>query len=146
MLIDTQNIPLVAMDFMNTTHYEDVEIINRLYEALNNYIDNSSEKNAQKVSDIYTEWFEHTIEHFKTEETKMQEKAFPPYMMHKGEHDRALSMMDNVFRSWNNDKDANALMKYLKEDMSPWLIQHIQTMDTVTAMFFKSGMSPCSAR
>ena len=66
MLIDAQNLPLVAMDFMNTTHFEDVEIINRLYKALENYIKNSNEVNAKKVSDVYTEWFEHTIEHFKT--------------------------------------------------------------------------------
>ncbi|MDY0116292.1 MAG: hemerythrin family protein [Sulfurimonadaceae bacterium] len=145
MLINVENLPLVAMDFMNVTHFEDVAIINRINEAIEAYIKEKSTKNEQSVSDIYSEWFAHTINHFQTEEKMMQERSFPPYMMHKGEHDRALAQMDAVFRAWQTTKDAESLKKYMQNEMSPWLIQHIQTMDTVTAMFFKSGMSPCSA-
>ena len=37
MLINKDNLPLVAMDFMNNTHFEDVDIINELYENILNY-------------------------------------------------------------------------------------------------------------
>ena len=37
MLINKDSLPLVAMDFMNNTHFEDVDIINELYEDILNY-------------------------------------------------------------------------------------------------------------
>lgn len=145
MLLDKDAMPLVAMDFMNATHYEDVAIINKLYDALLAYEKEQNEENAKRVNDIYTEWFEHTIGHFQAEEVMMREKNFPPYPMHKGEHDRALHEMDEVFRHWNKTRDPLALKNYLTRSLAPWLLHHIQTMDTVTASFFKTGMSPCSA-
>ncbi|MGE4510573.1 MAG: bacteriohemerythrin [Sulfurimonadaceae bacterium] len=145
MLLDKDAMPLVAMDFMNATHYEDVMIINKLYDALEAYEKEQNEANAKSVEALYAEWFEHTIGHFQAEEVMMREKNFPPYPMHKGEHDRALHEMDEVFRHWNKTHDALALKNYLTRSLAPWLLHHIQTMDTVTASFFKTGLSPCSA-
>ncbi|MBN2816475.1 MAG: hemerythrin family protein [Campylobacterales bacterium] len=143
-LIDKNNLPQVAMEFMNDVHNEDVEIINELYNLILLYEQESNQKNKEAIDKKYEDWFAHTTEHFRGEEEKMKELQFPPYMMHKGEHDNALYIMDTIFRTWKKSNDITVLKNYMQNDLLPWLIHHIQTMDTVTAHFFHSGMSPCS--
>lgn len=145
MLINKNNLPLVAEDFMNDVHYEDVNIINDLYEKLLNYIDAETKENKNIVIDAYQNWYDHTVSHFKGEEDKMIELNFPPYMMHKGEHEKCLEQMRQVLDYFIKNDDKEFLKSYLELDLINWLVNHIQTMDTVTAMFFKTGMSPCSA-
>lgn len=144
MLLDKNTLPQVAMEFMNDTHNEDVDIINELFELILFYEKNATEENSQALNEKYQEWFTHTIAHFQTEEKKMQEMMFPPYPMHKGEHDKALHKMDEIFREWKKSSNISVLKNYMQGELPNWLVHHIQTMDTVTAMFFKSGVSPCS--
>ncbi|WP_419774341.1 bacteriohemerythrin [Halarcobacter sp.] len=145
MLINKDDLPLVAEDFMNDVHYEDVDIINNLYEKLLNYIASETKENKNIVIDAYQDWYDHTVSHFKGEEDKMIELNFPPYMMHKGEHEKCLEQMRQVLDYFIKNDDKEFLKSYLELDLINWLVNHIQTMDTVTAMFFKTGMSPCSA-
>ena len=144
MLLEKESLPMVAMDFMNDVHLEDVDIINDLFEHILTYEKAPNVTNKNILDTQYKIWFEHTVEHFRGEEKMMQEMAFPPYPMHKGEHYNALAVMDNVFREWQKSEDIMVLKRYLVETLPSWLTKHIQTMDTVTAMFFKTGMSPCS--
>ena len=144
-LIDKKELPQVAMGFMNDVHDEDADIINELYELVLAYEREANSTNAEAVDAKFQEWFEHTIKHFKGEEEKMLELNFPPYPMHKGEHDNALHKMDAVFRNWQGSRDIDILKDYMTKEMPQWLMNHIQTMDTVTARFFSTGMSPCSA-
>lgn len=145
MLINKQQLPLVDMDNMNDVHFEDVDIINELYELIVQYEANESDELFEKINKQYELWFEHTVQHFKNEEEMMLEKGFFAYEMHKYEHSRALEIMENVYEYWKNGKDINALKKYIQVDLIEWLVNHIQTMDTVTAKFLKTGMSPCHA-
>lgn len=144
MLINKENMPLVAMEFMNEVHTEDVEIINELYELVLSYEHSPTEANKELVDEKFTQWYDHTVEHFKKEEEMMIEKNFPPYPMHKGEHERALLQMREVYKQWSQKGDIAILKTYLSTELPAWLVQHIQSMDTVTAMFFKTGLSPCS--
>jgi hemerythrin len=144
MLIDKENIPLVAMDFMNDVHAEDVDIINELFDLVLEYEKDSTNSNKNLIDSKYQEWYNHTVEHFHGEEVMMQEKNFPPYLFHKGEHDKALEKMNEVFNNWKNINDIMILKCYLIEELPQWLNNHIKTMDTVTAMFLKTGLSPCS--
>ena len=144
MLIDVESISLVAMEFMNNTHKEDVEIINELFELILAYEASPTLENKKKIDEEYGTWFEHTVEHFRVEEMMMQEKNFPPYPMHKGEHDNALRIMDEVFRHWQEKEDIGVLKNYFSDHLVPWLTTHIDTMDTVTARFFHTGVSPCA--
>ena len=144
MLINKEEIPLVVMDFMNEVHKEDVEIINALYEAIVTYEKEKSEANANAINEKYEEWYIHTRAHFKGEEQKMVEMDFPPYPMHKGEHDKAMQRMEEVLGHWNRSRDIQALKRYISEEVPTWLTHHIETMDTITAMFFNSGLSPCA--
>jgi len=143
MLISHDDIPQVSQEFMNNTHKEDVELINALFEEILAY--ENVKDNTEKIDKMYQEWIEHTVEHFQNEEIKMQEMRFPPYLAHKGEHDRALQEMRNLFSSWQQKRDIEALKIYFIETLPAWLQTHISTMDTVTARFFATGQSPCSS-
>ena len=143
-LLDKNALPLVAMEFMNEVHLEDVDIINDLFELILTYENTPNEENENNLNTKYKEWFDHTVEHFKGEEVMMEEKMFPPYPIHKGEHQYALNRMDEIFKQWQISKDISILKVYVVEELPEWLTNHIQTMDTVTAMFFKTGLSPCA--
>ena len=65
----------------------------------------------------------------------MLEKGFPPYQMHKAEHDKALAQLKEVAQYWKEHKNLKALSHYIKVFMPAWLVQHVSTMDTVTARF-----------
>jgi len=141
MLISWDEIPQVDMDFMNEVHKEDVDIINNIFEHILKY--DESEESAAVIDELYKEWIAHTVKHFQNEETKMQEMRFPPYLAHKGEHDRALQEMKELFSYWKKHRDIKALKIYFIETLPAWLHNHISTMDTVTARFFATGESPC---
>ncbi|GIT99232.1 hemerythrin family protein [Sulfurovum sp. TSL1] len=141
MLIDQNQVPQVDMDFMNEVHKEDVDIINNIFEHILAY--DGSEKSAAAIDDLFTQWIDHTVNHFQNEEIKMQEMHFPPYLAHKGEHDRALQEMRDLFSHWQQHRDIKVLKIYFIETLPAWLQNHISTMDTVTARFFATGQSPC---
>ncbi|MBS9782327.1 MAG: hemerythrin family protein [Arcobacter sp.] len=143
MLIDKNALPLVAMDNMNEVHFEDVDIINDLSSLLDDYAINPSDDLYNKINQQYEKWFEHTINHFAGEEEMMQEKNFFAYPMHKAEHTNALQVMQDVYGQWKQGKNIQALKQYVQQDCIQWLLNHIQSMDTVTAMYLKTGQSPC---
>lgn len=143
MLIDKKNLPLVDMEFMNETHFEDVDLINSLYSLIEKYELEANSSNFNNLKLGYLNWVEHTEKHFETEEIQMQEKGFFAYPFHKGEHDSNLLEIKAVWSSFEATKDIKELKNYIKYDLTSWLINHIQTMDTVTARFFKTGVSPC---
>jgi len=145
MLIDKTKLPLVAEEFMNETHFEDVDIINDLYSLITTYENDASEENKNSLIEKYNFWTTHTINHFQTEEKKMNELRFPPYPIHKAEHDRCLETMSMVLENFKSSSDISKLKSYFENDLLIWLDNHIKTMDTVTAMFFKTGLSPCQS-
>ncbi|WP_320034645.1 hemerythrin family protein [Halarcobacter sp.] len=145
MLLDKNELPLVSMEFMNEVHFEDLAIINELYELVIKYENEKNIDNENKINKKYMQWYNHTVKHFEGEEIEMLEKGFPPYHIHKAEHENSLNLMNQVFKQWQETKDIQILKQYLTGELPKWLINHIQTMDTVTAMFLKTGLSPCSA-
>ena len=144
MLIEIKKIPQVAMAFMNETHAEDVAIINDLYALILAYEKEPNAENKKPLDAKYEEWLLHTIEHFRVEEEQMRSLGFPPFAMHKGEHDNALAQMDTRFRAWQESQNIAALKTYIGVELPQWLSNHIATMDTVTAMFFQTKQAPCS--
>ena len=143
MVLNDSDLPIVEMDFMNDVHKEDIKIINNLFETILDYEKDSSEKNKELLINKYKSWTEHTIEHFKGEEVEMVKKQFPPYVVHKSEHDRALNTMNNKFQQWIESDDINILKAYLIQEVPQWFKDHIGTMDTITARFLKTGAMMC---
>lgn len=127
-MIDFELVPKVAVDEMNRVHREEVELLNSLEIELDTGEISAIEKTLDTL-------FKHTKEHFANEEILMREVNFPPYMIHKNEHDRALNEFQFVMMDWRNRKDNTILRNYFLETIPAWLTQHIASMDTMTAQF-----------
>ena len=138
-MIGQEQLPMVAMPSMNDTHLEEILIINRL--------DTAARKNdTNAVSEILKELLEHTAIHFSDEEDMMEEALFPAYQMHKSEHDRHLQELKALIEYFELKKDTKAIYIYIEGSLTPWLTNHIKTMDTMTAMYLQQGLSTgCSA-
>ncbi|MGV6859270.1 MAG: hemerythrin family protein [bacterium] len=132
-VIPVSSIPSVAADFMNDVHLEEVEMINALHDLI---LENQGGgSNEQEISDALSAVLEHTREHFAREERFMQEGHFPPYSVHKAEHDAFLKDFEEVEKHWLAERDLGAVSLFLEETLPAWLNQHISTMDFVTARF-----------
>ncbi len=120
----------VAIDFMNQDHAEFVLQLSQLNTAL----ENASDK---KVSELMTQLFEHTTEHFSHEEAEMQRINFPPYPMHKSEHDQVISLLEGAVSNWETEHSRPQLQQFIKETVIPWFYLHVETMDSITAQFIQ---------
>lgn len=138
MLIAQKEIPQVSQGFMNTTHSEEVDIINILFEEILAFEKGSS--TVENVNKLYQEWIQHTIDHFTNEEVEMIEAEFPPYPIHKEAHDNALQQMNEVFDAWQKSREIKILKMYFIEVVPQWLVAHISSMDAMTANFIGGGM------
>lgn len=118
----------VALDFMNAVHDEELDLVKRLLLALQS-------ADLAQASPLLSEWLQHTREHFAREERLMQEHGFPPYPVHKMEHDRVFDSMLAVEQAWFDSPDAAVVTAYITEQWWPWLQRHIASMDTVTANY-----------
>ena len=136
-MLSIEELPMVAKASMNQTHYEEVEQINTIIELLKS---GRLDDVGAKLEALVT----HTQEHFSGEEKMMQEAKFPPFPFHKGEHDKALTELLSMQKMWEETKDIEKLLFYLDSTVPQWLLNHIQTMDTMTAVFLETGVSPCS--
>lgn len=131
MLMRQEELPMVALASMNDTHLEDLIMINTLSQLI-------TDNDVEKIGLMLDQMVEHTVQHFAQEEQMMLEKNFPAYQMHKNEHERALVEMKNVNLQWKQDKNTAVLQNYIEVVMPAWLVQHVRTMDTVTAQFLTS--------
>lgn len=124
--------PQVALDFMNRDHAEFVGLRAQLLELL------ATTTPDARVDKLLADLLEHTSHHFAEEERLMQEVRFPPYAMHKGEHDKVLADMAAKVECWKQGHDAAALKEWLERDVGDWFVNHVSTMDFVTAGFIKA--------
>jgi len=131
-LIDTSQLPLVAFAEMNDVHVEEVGIVNELSDLLDAY--SGDESQIGPIAAKFTELVEHTKEHFANEERLMTETAFPPFPVHKGEHDMQLSRVASLVAEWERTKNVDLLKAFIQVELPQWVVNHIQTMDAVTAM------------
>jgi hemerythrin len=131
-LITQDQLPMVAIPSMNDTHLEEILIVNKLNTAISN-------NNVKAVSEILDELLEHTIIHFLDEEAMMQEAQFPAFEIHKGEHDRHIHELKTLINYFEKNKDTKAVAAYVEGNLERWFIHHIETMDTMTAMFLEQN-------
>jgi hemerythrin len=128
-LIKKEAIPAVALTEMNDVHYEEIVIINQLHDIVISGSDNDL------ISEKLLELKDHTVAHFANEERLMQEHGFPPYPIHKYNHDMFLNEFALLVQNWESTKDTEPLKVFLETTLPEWLHNHISTLDTVTAMF-----------
>ncbi len=121
-------IPQVMVPSMNATHAEEVEIVQALEAALESGADAA-------IADAARAFADHVEVHFSREEELMRAHAFPPYPIHKGEHDRMRAIVGELCANCDNDAGRAALLTFVRKDFPAWLAQHVSTLDTVTAQF-----------
>jgi len=127
-MIETEFLPRVALESMNETHFEEIEIINQISSLI-------EAKEVDKILNQLQLLHQHTVEHFAKEEDMMEITYFPPYETHKEEHDIALDVLENIIDDWKQNRNLGNLSHYIDEVLPNWLHDHIQTMDYVTANY-----------
>lgn len=131
-MITPDQLPMVHTPSMNDRHFEAILLINKLSSAVNN-------NDVDAVNEVFFELLEHTKEHCAHEEEMMLEKKFPPYLAHKEEHDLALDDMQKAATSFSQTNEMEAVQRYLEVNLTPWFLQHSETMDAVTSIFLENS-------
>ncbi len=132
-VLERSRIPLVALEDMNAVHYEEVDLINQI-DALLTRIESGAAE-ADELDALLDALQDHMIEHFRGEEARMEASGFPPYPIHKGEHDRVLLELGGLIDRWKRERDTAPVSRYIRETFPIWFEQHLGTMDAVTADF-----------
>ena len=131
-LVDLDRIPQVALPFINQDHRVEADLLNRLHAALGAHRAGGP---AAPVLEAFEKLLAHTREHFGREEEAMRRAGFPPYPVHKEEHDRVLEEMEEEGRAFGEKGDRERLWRYVSEAVPSWFVSHIQSMDAITAQF-----------
>ncbi|MFL0808385.1 MAG: hemerythrin family protein [Oceanobacter sp.] len=118
--------PRLATEFMNQEHAEFAELVNQLEQGL---------QDGQRMESEMQALVEHVKDHFAHEEQEMQSVGFPPYPVHKGEHDRVITLFEQQLAYYREASDNEPLLNFIREDVPAWFEQHLNTMDMVTARF-----------
>ncbi|GAB6065657.1 bacteriohemerythrin [Aquifex pyrophilus] len=126
MLIKPGDIQKVGNLLMDAVHEEEIRVLNELYEALT--------KGDIEASDrLMDELLVDLEDHFTTEEELMREFEFFAYPMHKAEHDQMRQRFKEVYDKWKKEKNPESVIRFLKEEMVPWLRSHVARWDSTTA-------------
>ena len=132
-LLPPDRIPQVAIESMNRTHLEEVERVNRLAELVAAAMEGEADENA--LDEQLSHWVEHTQEHFAREDALMEQYGFPAYPVHSGEHQRVLSLLQELEQGWLQERSLQPLADFLFDQWLGWFENHVLTMDRMTAAF-----------
>ncbi|HID48931.1 MAG TPA: hypothetical protein EYP40_04825 [Chromatiales bacterium] len=133
MLLDETDFPRVELEFMNQVHLEEIDMLNELAELF--AARQAGKQVEQLLNGRLRALLEHTRQHFAQEEALMRQANFPPYPVHKQEHDRILGELEALFDGWEASGDCRALERYLLTTLPDWMVRHVASMDRVTAHY-----------
>lgn len=131
-LLTLDQVNRVALDEMQHVHEEEITLLNEIDGLADLYTADPSKKVL--LEEKLEAYFLHVLEHFRKEELLMEQYGFPAYPIHKAEHDRVLSELNSVVLQWKEEGELSLVVNYLRKTPE-WIINHIATMDTVTANF-----------
>jgi len=121
-------LPQVAVPSMNAVHAEEMEVLAALDEAL-------TQGDAEAIKQAAQAFLAHVEEHFSREERLMEQYGFPPYPIHRHEHELMRARVKEVCGQCDTEDGRQALARFVREEFPAWLTQHVSTMDMVTAQF-----------
>lgn len=136
MLLNINEIPKVALDEMNSVHSTEIEIVNKLYQELDRF--DQTQDSYEEILKLFEEFLKDVENHFSFEQGLMEKYNFFAYPMHRGEHDRVIYELRSLEKILKDKKDVKSVKDYLLYNFKPWIINHVQTMDTVTAMYLSN--------
>lgn len=131
-LVDVNALPRVALAFQNEDHDTEGHLLNQVADALDRFRDGEGQEAVLAPLEAL---IEHTREHFDRENRTMEEHGFPAYPMHRGEHARVLAEMEREAFAYREQGDKERLEQYVTNVVPSWFVNHIQTMDAVTAQY-----------
>ena len=117
-----QQLNQVKFEPMNEIHNKELVVLNNLLEAI---------KNKESIDDKFKLFLDDVKHHFEFEQNLMEKYNFFAKVPHTMEHNRIISELESL-----DLNDYEKLDKYFHQEFIPWLKNHIDTMDTVTAGFF----------
>jgi hemerythrin len=132
-LVDLRRVPSVPLDFMNGDHHQEANLLNDLADSVTAL--RAGVEAPVTVRERFASLYAHTREHFAREEAAMERARFPAFPTHKAEHDRVLAEMTEEGRHFSESCDVHRLWDYVSRAVPSWFVQHIETMDLVTARF-----------
>lgn len=127
--MNTLSYPQVALDFMNRDHAEFLLLRDKLLGLI------AAHRPDEHLAGLLDEFLDHTRQHFAAEERLMRETVFPAYRVHANEHERVLGEMANRIDGWHQGHDREALRDWLDQAVGDWFVNHVNTMDFITAAF-----------
>lgn len=135
MLFTIEKTPDLPFEQMNLVHHEELDLANSIFEFLSS---SPLEADERKIAldNMLKEFLMHVKEHFQYEEELMMETKCPIIDCHRDEHNRVLKLMIEVFRDFYFSRDEEMIKAYFDYEFKNWILNHIMTMDTVTATYF----------
>ncbi len=137
-LFNGRNIPEVALESMNETHHEEAALVAGLHALIERQ--KADESVEVEIDAQLEKWLAHTQAHFSRENEMMAEHGFPPYPVHRSVHDEALELLATQLQQWKDSRDIDVLAQYVEEFWPEWYVQHISSMDFITAQFLSHKM------
>jgi len=136
-ILNAGTIPHVALDFMNNTHFEEVELVAKLGELISEVQEDENVRPdaINLLNSMLDEWLKHTQAHFLRENELMMETQFPMYTVHSGEHESVLENMQEIIQIWQSNHDIELLADYVFSTWPSWFDNHVNSMDMITAHF-----------
>ena len=124
------HLPQVAVASMNATHEEELALLRELAALLAD--PDAAPEDLEKAIAAFRD---HVETHFSREEKLMETYGFPPYPIHRAEHDRMRRLVTELCYGWRTEAGRAALQRFVTQEFPDWLTQHVETMDFVTAQF-----------
>ncbi len=143
--LNTDTFTKVSIDFMNNTHFEEIDMVKHIADATINYtlIKIPSKEDKSKITALLQQWLEHTKAHFERENKLMLQTLFPAYEIHSGEHANVLQQMQGMTDQWQSTFDIDAVIHYVFDLWPAWFEMHVNSMDMMTAQFaVNNGFNP----
>jgi len=136
-LIDVQALTDVVLDSYNEAHKMMADLANRVYDLL--IAARAGDEHDHAISESLEMLIRHTALQFEYEDSEMREAGFPGNIQHTEAHRASLLKLTEARLHWLREGDKEALDYYLTDSLTPWLIDHIDQMDTVAAMYIAAG-------
>jgi len=112
-----------GLAFQDDDHEEAVAVMNALHAC-----------SESELPVLFKKLHDHTKAHLAREDELMDRIGFFATAMHKAEHARVLAEMQ-VFQDKLDAGEIAAVRTYVEETVPEWFINHLESMDTATAMF-----------
>lgn len=136
-MTDFECTPQVDLEFMNNEHrkaFDDANEIKRLLDIAKTDFKAVEKSIDRRLDRLLAD----TLNHFFLEEKYMEEYQFPARVKHQQAHQQFLKALKFEYSHWQSEHNLAAAMRlkhYVDEDLPAWLVNHIVTMDTVTASY-----------